>query len=187
MSMLLLFALFRRIAEPNPSPPQFTLPPKSLFWEDFNCYHPLRDSKVTFDPRGEKVFDYITASNLLSSMESNTPALLHCSSLYIVFTPFSIGLRRCLRTRALITSQFFQLFPVFPPKKWPSSFNFQKACQNDFAFYFGHHCPSAKKYSSLSLSSASALFTSLALNASKYFISFGCVKRQPQAWGFPEI
>ena len=34
-------------------------------------------------------------------------------------------------------------------------------------FYFDSHCPSAEEYSSLSLSSAAALFTSLTVNAAK--------------------
>ena len=54
---------------------------------------------------------------------------------------------------------------VFRPNERPPSFNFQKARWNDFAFYFDSHCPSAEEYSSLSLSSAAALLTSLTLNA----------------------
>ena len=42
------------------------------------------------------------------------------------------------------------------------------------------------EYSSLSFSSA-ALFTSWALNAAKFFVLFGCVKHQIQAWWSPEV
>ena len=59
------------------------------------------------------------------------------------------------------------LSPDFRPNQHPPSFNFQKARWDGFASYFDSHCPSAEKYSSLSLSSAAALFTSLALNAAK--------------------
>ena len=32
---------------------------------DFNCHHPLWDSRVTSDPRGEEVFDWVISSDLL--------------------------------------------------------------------------------------------------------------------------
>ena len=64
----------------------------------------------------------------------------------------------------------------------PIPFNFQKARWDDFAFYFDSHCPSVEEYSSLSLSSAAALFSSLALNAAKSSIPFGRTKRHPTAW-----
>ena len=57
------------------------------------------------------------------------------------------------------------LSPVFRPDKQLPSLNFWKACWDDFAFYFNSYCPSAKEYSSLFLSFAAALFTSLTLNA----------------------
>ena len=41
--------------------------------------------------------------------------------------------------------------------------------------------------SSFSLSSAAALFTSLALNAAQSFISFDRIKRHPKAWWSAEL
>ena len=79
------------------------------------------------------------------------------------------------------------LSPVFYPNERVPSFNFQKARWDDFASYFDSHCPSAEEYSSLSLSSAAALFTSLTLNAAKSSISFGCIKRHPKAWWSAEV
>ena len=79
------------------------------------------------------------------------------------------------------------LSPVFSPNKRPPSFNFQKAHWDDFASYFVSHCPSAEKYSSLSLPSAATLFTSLALNAAKFFIGFDPIKRHPKAWWSAEV
>ena len=72
------------------------------------------------------------------------------------------------------------LSPVFLPNERLPSFNFQKTGWNNFAFYFDPRCPSAEEYSSLS--SAAALFTSLALNAAKSSIPFGRIKRLPKAW-----
>ena len=79
------------------------------------------------------------------------------------------------------------LSPVFYPNKRPPSFSFQKARWDDFAFYFDSHCPFAEEYSSLSLSSAPALFSSLTLNAAKSSIPFGRIKRQPKAWWSAEV
>ena len=79
------------------------------------------------------------------------------------------------------------LSPVFRPNKRPPSFNFQKARWDDFAFYYDSHCPSAEEYSSLSLSFAAALFTSLTLNAAKSPIPLGRIKRHPKAWWSTEM
>ena len=53
----------------------------------------------------------------------------------------------------------------------------------DVASYFDSHRSSAEKYSSLSVSSAAALFTSLAINAAKYSIPFGRIKRHSTTGG----
>ena len=79
------------------------------------------------------------------------------------------------------------LSSVFRPNERPPSFNFQKAHWDDFASYFDYYSPSAEEYSFLSLSSAAALFTSLALNAAKSSIPFGRIKRPPKAWWSAEV
>ena len=79
------------------------------------------------------------------------------------------------------------LSPVFRPNEHPPFFNFRKARWDGFASYFDSHCPSAEEYLSLSLSSAAALFTSLALNVSKSSIPFGRIKRSPKAWWSAEV
>ena len=77
---------------------------------------------------------------------------------------------------------------TYRPNKRPlPSFNFQKVCWDGFASYFDFHCPSADEYSSFSLSSAAALFTSLALNSAKSFIPFGHIKQPPKAWWSAEV
>ena len=96
---------------------------------------------------------------------------------------------RCFRTWVLTTYQFFylSLSLVFHPNERPPSFNFQKARWDDFASYFDSHCPTAEEYSSLSLSSAAALFTSLAMNAAKSSIPFSRIKCHPKAWWSAEV
>ena len=51
-----------------------------FFLEDFNCHHPLWDSRGTSDPRGEEVFDWVISSDLLPINDPDTLTLLHCSS-----------------------------------------------------------------------------------------------------------
>ena len=83
---------------------------------DFNCHHPLLESRVTSDPRGEEVLDWVISSYLLPLNDPDTPTLLHCSSgsrssplppLLLLF----LAPGRCHRTLVLTTYQFFYLFP----------------------------------------------------------------------------
>ena len=94
---------------------------------------------------------------------------------------------RCFRTWDLTIYQFFYpslSFRLLPKRAYPS-FNFQKACWDGFSSYFDSHCSSAEEHSSLS--SAAALFISLALNAAKSSIPFGRIKRPPKAWWSAEM
>ena len=79
------------------------------------------------------------------------------------------------------------LSPVYRPNERLPSFNFQKAHWDDFASYIDSRSPSAEEYSSLFLSSAAALFTSLTLNVAKSSIPFGRIKRPPKAWWYAEV
>ena len=165
---------------------------------DFNCHHPLWDSRVTSNPRGKEVFDWVISSDLLPLNDSDTPTLLHCSSSSrsspdISFAPFSLALScswevlQDLGSDHLPILLSIPLSPVFRPNDCHPSYNFQKARWDGFASYIDSHCPSTEIYSSLSLSSAAALFTSLALNATKSFIPFGRIKRPPIAWWSAEV
>ena len=159
---------------------------------DFNCHHPLWDSRGISDPWRRKYL-----ADLLPLNDSDTPTLLHLStgssfSPDISFAPLLLLLLapgRCFRPLVLTTYQFFylSLFPRSCPNERPPSFNFEKARWDDFASHFDSHCPFAEKYSSLSLSSAAALFTSLTLNAAKPSIPFGHIKRHPKDWWSGEV
>ena len=160
---------------------------------DFNCHHPLWDSRGTSDPHGEEAFDWVISSDLLPLNDPDTPTLVYCSSPDIFFAPSSLALScswevlQDLGSDHLPILLFVSLSPVFRPNERPPSFNFQKACWGDFASYFDSHCPSAEEYWSLSLSSAAALFTSLAMNTAKSSIPFGCIKRHHKAWWSAEV
>ena len=165
---------------------------------DFKCNHPLWDSKVTTDPRGEEVFNWVISSDHLPFNDPDTPTLLHRSSGSrsspdISFAPSSLALScswevlQDLGSDHLPILLSIPLSPVYRPNERPPSFNFQVARWDGFASYFDSHCPSAEEYSSLSLSSAAALFTSLTLNAAKSSIPFGRIKRPPKAWWSPEV
>ena len=165
---------------------------------NFNCHHPLWDSIGISDPRGEEVFDWVISSDLLPFNVPDTLTLLHHSSGSrsspdIFFAPSSVALSCTLEVLQKLGSDHLPILlsvplsPVFRPNKHPPSFNSQKARWNNFASYFDSHCLSAEECSSLSLSSAAALFTSLALNAAKFSIPFGRIKRHPQVWCSAEV
>ena len=114
---------------------------------DFNCHHPLWDSRGTSDPRGEEVFDWVISSDLHPLNDPDTPTLLHRSSgsRYspdISFAPSSIVLScswEVLRDPGsdhLPILLSIPLSPVFRPNEHLPSFNFQKARWDGFASYF---------------------------------------------------
>ena len=166
--------------------------------EDFNCHHPLWDSRGTSDSRGEEVFDWVISSDLLPLNDPDTPTLLHRSSGSrsspdVFFAPSSLALScswemlQDLGSDHLPILLSVPLSPVSRPNERPHFFNFQKARWDGFASYFDSHCSSAEGYSSLSLSSAAALFTSLALNVAKSSIPFGRIQRPSKAWWSAEV
>ena len=184
--------------ETTPFLPPFFPPSEIFILGDFNCHHPLWDSRGTSDHRGEEVFHWVISSDLLPLNDPDTPTLLHRSSGSrsspdISFAPSSLALSCSWEVLQDLGSDHLPILlsillsPVFRPNERPPSFNFQKARWDGFASYFDSHCPSAEEYSSLSLSSAAALFTSLALNAAKSSIPFGCIKCSPKAWWSPEV
>ena len=165
---------------------------------DFNCHHPLWDSRGTSDPRREEVFDWVISSDLLPLNDPDTPILLHRSSGSrsspdISFARSTLAFSCSWEVLQDLGSDHLPILlsvplsPVFRPNERPPSFNFQKARWDGFASYFDSHCPSAEEYSSLSLSSAAALFTSRALNATKSSIPFGRIKCPPKAWWSAEV
>ena len=179
-----------RIASFSPS----ILPSRNLFiLGDFNYHQPLWDSRGTFDPHGEEVFDWVISSDLLPLNDPYTPTLLHRSSPDISFAPSSLAFSCSWEMLQNLGSDHLPILlsvplpPAYHPNKLPPFFNFQKACWDDFASYFDFHCPSAEEYSSLSLSSAAALVISLALNAAKSSSPFSRIKRPPKAWWSAEV
>ena len=156
----------------------------------FNCHHPLLDSRGTPDLCGEEIFNWVIFFDLLPLNDPDTHTVLHCSPgspSYLTTFPLLpplwsfLAYGRCFRTWVLITYQFFYLslsLRSSTTTSVPPSFNFQKAHWDDF----DSHCSSAEKYSSLSLVSAAALFTSLALNTAKSSIPFSRIKQHPKAW-----
>ena len=58
---------------------------------NFNCCHPLLDSRGTSDSLGEEVFDWVISSDLHPLNDTDTPTLLHHSSPDISFAPSSLA------------------------------------------------------------------------------------------------
>ena len=81
------------------------------------------------------------------------------------FALFSLTLSCSWEVLQNLCSNHLPISPVFRPNEGLPSLNFRKARQDDFAFYFDSHCPSAEEYWSLFLSFAAVLFTYLTLNA----------------------
>ena len=104
---------------------------------DFNCHHPLWDSRGTSEPRGEEVFDWVISSDLLSLNDltyilfSIAPLAVALPLIYPLLPPLSPVLAhgRCFRTWVLITYQFFYLSPSlrsFAPTSVPLPSIFRK-------------------------------------------------------------
>ena len=143
------------------------------------------------DPCGKELFNWVISSDLLPLNDPDIPTLQHRSSPDISSAPFSLalsctwGVLQDLSSDHLPILLSVPLSPVFCPNEHNPSFNFQKARWDGFACYFESHCASADEY--LSLSSAAAFFSSLALNAAKSPIPFGCNKCHAIAWWSAEV
>ena len=152
-----LFDPLRRMAELTP-----ILPSSRNLVAEFNCHHPLWDSRGTSDPCGK----YSTRSSAQTSSPSKTlthppfyfaPLAVAPPLTSPLLPPLLLFLApgRCFRTWVLTTYQFFYLSPtnssICPSLPGPSpqrglrSFNFQKARWDDFVFYFDFHCSSAEE------------------------------------------
>ena len=179
-------------------PPSFPPPEISSFLGTSIAITPSGTQEVPPTPVGRK---YSIGSSPLTSSPSMTlthppfsiaPLAVALPLTSPLLPPLLLFLApgRCYRTWVLIIYQFFYLslsLWSFAPMSVPLPFNFQKAPWNDFASYFDSHCPSAEEYSSISLSSAAALFNSMTLNAAKSSIPFGRIKRPPKAWWSAEV
>ena len=102
---------------------------------DFNCHHPLWDSRVTSDPRGKEVLNWVISSDLLSFNDPDTPILFHRSSGSrfspdISFAPSSLALSCSWEMLQHLGSDHLPILlcnllsPVFCPNERPPSFNF---------------------------------------------------------------
>ena len=116
-------------------------------------------------------------------------APLLTSPLLLLLLPF-LARGRCFKTWVLTIYQFFYLslsLRSFASTSVPLPSVFKKLAGMTLPPTLTLTVPSAEEYSSLSLSSAAALFTSLTLNAAKSLIPFGRIKRPPKAWWSAEV
>ena len=105
-------------------------------------------------PCREEVFDWVIFSYLLPLNHPDTTTLLHHSSHSrsspdISFASSSLALFCSWEVLQDLGFNYLPILLSVPLNKRPPSFNFQKACWDDFASYFDSHCPSAWEYSSL--------------------------------------
>ena len=104
---------------------------------DFNCHHPLWDSRGTSDPRGEEVFDWVISSDILPLNDPDTPTLLHrsygsCSSPDISFAPSTLALSCSWEVLQDLGSDHLPILlsvplsPVFRPNERPPILQFSE-------------------------------------------------------------
>ena len=158
---------------------------------DFNCHHPFGTQEVLPTPTGRK---YSIRSSPLTSSPLMTLTHPPFYTAHLVVAPplifpliplplpfFAHG--RCFKTSVLTVYHFFYLplsLRSFALTSVLLPLIFRKLAKMIFS-YFDSRGPSAKKYSSLSLSYVAALFPSLALNADKSSIPFSRIKHHPKA------
>ena len=145
---------------------------------DFTCHHPFWDSKGTFNPRGKEAFDWVISSDFLLN-EPNTQLFSVAILLTSLLLPL-LAFGRCFRTWVLITSEFYQLFPFLSssvPTNGPLPIFFRKLVWTTLIFIVLQRNTFFFLLLLLSL-----LF--LPLNAAKFSIHFGRIKRQSEAWWF---
>ena len=186
------FAPPQQMAEPIPSLPPFFPPPEiSSFWGTSIAITPYGTQEVLPTPCGEEVFDWVISSDLLPLNDPDTPTLLHRFSPDISFAPSSLALScswellQDLGSDHLPILLSVPLSPVFRPNELPLPSIFRKLAGMGLL-------PTLtlivllQRNTRLFLSAA-ALFTSLALNATKSSIPFGRIKRPPKTWWSAEV
>ena len=183
------------MAKPTSFLPPFFPPPEiSSFWGTSIAITPFETQEAPPTSVGRK---YSIGPSLLTSSSSMTLTHLLFSITSLAVTPLLtfpllpplspfLAHGRCYRTWVLISYQFFYL-SLFHPTNVPLPSIFRQPAGITLPSYFDFHCPSAEKYSPLSLSSAATVFTSLALNATKSSIPFSRIKHHSKAWWFAEV
>ena len=101
--------------------------------------------KGTSDPYRKEVYDWVISSDLLPFNDPDIPTLLHCSFPVISFAPSSLALSCSWEVLQNLGSDHLPILLSVPlsltfcPNEHPQSFNFLKACWNNFASYFDSH------------------------------------------------
>ena len=146
MCTLILFALFRWMAELTPfPPPPFSSPEISLFWGTSTALTPFGTQEVLPTPARRK---YSTGSSLLTSSPSMTLTYLPFYIVPLAVTPpltspllpFLSALSCSWEVLQNLDSDHLPILlsvpfsPVFRPNERPPSFNFQKARWDDICF-----------------------------------------------------
>ena len=182
------------MAEPTPFLPLLFPPPEtSSFWGTSIAITPSKTQEVLPIPVGRRysIRSFFLTSFLLMTLTHPPFYIAHLAVALPLTEHFSLALSCSWEVLQDLGSDHLPILLsvplslVFLPNERPPSFNFLKAHWDDFVSYFDSHCPSAEEYSSLS--SAAALYTSLALNAAKSSIPFGCIKCPSKAWWSPEV
>ena len=172
--------------------------PSTFIFGDFNAHHPSWDSRSHPNPHGSEIYSWLLSSDLeiLNDPLSHTlVSTAHGSrtSPDLSLAPSALA-PRCswsvlpdLGSDHLPLSITIRLSHHFAPNQRKPAFNFQKADWDVFSSTLTSLCPDPVSYSSLSLSKAVKLFTSIVLQAAKSSVPFGRTHQPPKAWWSPEL
>ena len=172
---------------------------RTFIFGDFNAHHPSWDASFSGpDSSGAALFSWLSESSLSSLNDPLSSTFLHPSSGSrsspdLSLAPSSLS-PRCswslcpdLGSDHLPISVSVSLQRPSPRNTRPPSFNFSKAHWDVFSSFVTLHCPSPDVYSALSLSKATASFTSLLLDAARSSIPYGRTQHPPKAWWSAEV
>ena len=172
--------------------------PTTFIFGDFNAHHPAWDSQRPSDPLGAEVFSWLISSPLEVLNDPHSHTLLHApsgsrTSPDLSLAPSALA-PRCvwsvlpdLGSDHLPLSIKIPLSQHSPPNEHRPAFNFKKARWDVYSSTVSSLCPTPDSYSSLSLSKAANLFSSIVVQAAKSSVPFGRTRQPPKAWWSSEL
>ena len=172
--------------------------PATFIFGDLNAHHPSWDSQGHSDSLGSEVYSWLLSSNLEVLNDPHASTLLHApsgsrTSPDLSLAPSALA-PRCvwsvlpdLGSDHLPLSIRIPLSTDFAPNERRPSFNFKKARWDVFSSTVSSLCPDPDSYSSLSLSKAANLFSSIVVQTAKSSIPFGRTRQLPKAWWSSEL
>ena len=165
---------------------------------NFNSHHSFWDSHSPEDQSGKDLFDWLLSSDLLPLNNFEHHTLLHRatgnrSSPDLSLVPAQIASKCTWQTHLDLGSDHLPISitiptsPLINSTHCPPSFNYNKACWDDYLTYIDTHCPPPSNFITLSLSEATHTFTKLLNDAATSAIPFDSINCPAKAWWSSEV